>query len=71
MNVLVDFFSLFQFDVLIRSQSNFSLIPSLLHDFALVYSPTAYSRNGEEIVIEKWEVALHEEVYQKLLREKS
>ncbi len=38
-NVLEDFFSLFQFDILIRPQSNFSIIPSLLHDFAIVHTP--------------------------------
>jgi hypothetical protein len=39
-NVLEDFFSLFNFDILIRPQSNFSIVPSLLHDFAILYFPT-------------------------------
>jgi hypothetical protein len=38
-NVLEDFFSLFLFDILIRPQSNFSIIPSLLHDYAIVHTP--------------------------------
>jgi hypothetical protein len=41
-NVLEDFFSLFQFDILIRPCSNFSLIPMLLHDFTIVYTPKDY-----------------------------
>jgi hypothetical protein len=39
LNVLEDFFSFFNFDILIRSQSNFSMVPSLIHDFAMVYAP--------------------------------
>lgn len=38
-NILEDFFSLFHFDILIRPQSNFSIIPSLLHDYAIVHTP--------------------------------
>ena len=38
-NVLEDFFSLFEFDILIRPESNFSMVPSLLHDYEIVYSP--------------------------------
>jgi len=34
-NVLEDFFSLFQFDALIYPQSNFSMVPALIHDYAL------------------------------------
>ncbi|MDE3045937.1 MAG: hypothetical protein KGJ02_04765 [Verrucomicrobiota bacterium] len=50
-NVLEDFFSLFQFDVLIRPQSNFSLIPSLIHDYAVVYSPRDFSLYDNVITI--------------------
>lgn len=39
-NVLDDFFSLFEFDCLIHSHSNFSLIPSLLHDYLVQITPT-------------------------------
>lgn len=38
-NILEDFFSLFNFDILIRSQSNFSMAASLIGDFSMVYSP--------------------------------
>jgi hypothetical protein len=52
-NVLEDFFSLFHFDILIRPQSNFSMIPSLLHDFVAVYSPASFIREGTKVIIEK------------------
>lgn len=41
-NVLEDFFSLPHFDALIRPDSNFSLIPALLFDFAAVVSPSIH-----------------------------
>ena len=41
-NVLLDFFSLFNFDILIRPESNYSIIPSLIGDFAVVYSPETF-----------------------------
>ncbi len=44
-NVLEDFFSLFLFDILIRPQSNFSIVPSLLHDFAIVHTPYGTEMN--------------------------
>jgi len=69
-NVLIDFFSLFNFDVLIRSQSNFSLLPSLLHDFALVHCPTGFSLSGKTVTIEKAETLIHDELYQTLIRGK-
>lgn len=52
-NVLEDFFSLCNFDVLIRSESNFSIVPSLLHDFAVLYSMSG--------------LTLHEDLYRSLL----
>ncbi len=50
-NVLEDFFSLFHFDVLIRPRSNFSIVPQLLHDYAIVYYPAEYIRTGTTIQI--------------------
>ena len=38
-NVLEDFFSFQNFDILIRPDSNFSIVPALLHSFAIVCSP--------------------------------
>jgi hypothetical protein len=51
-NVLEDFFSFFNFDILIRPQSNFSLIPSLLHDYLAVYSPEM-EPVGRQIVVKR------------------
>lgn len=70
-NVLDDFFSLFRFDVLIRSQSNFSLIPSKLHDYAIVCFPSDFSFQDGNPIIEKTELEVEEELYQRLLLEKS
>lgn len=39
-NVIDDFFSLFHYDILIRPESNFSMVPSLLHDYDLLIVPT-------------------------------
>ncbi|HEY2810258.1 MAG TPA: hypothetical protein VGJ00_02565 [Rhabdochlamydiaceae bacterium] len=41
-DILIDFFSLQNFDYLIRSQSNFSIVAEKLHDFKIVISPTFY-----------------------------
>gem|GEM_PF-860866 len=51
-NVLEDFFSLFHYDLLIRPASNFSLIPSLLRDYAIVCFPLAFSLSGGSVEIE-------------------
>lgn len=51
-NVLEDFFSLFNFDILIRPESNFSIIPSRIHDYAAVFSPKEVSGQQYEIRIE-------------------
>lgn len=47
-NVLEDFFSLFLFDALIHPQSNFSLIPSLIHDYAVCYAPLSARSIGKK-----------------------
>lgn len=41
-NVLEDFFSFQNFDILIRPDSNFSIVPSLLYPFAIVCSPVDF-----------------------------
>ena len=38
-NVLEDFFSFKNFDILIRPDSNFSIVSSLIYDFAIICSP--------------------------------
>lgn len=67
-NVLEDFFSLFQFDVLVHPQSNFSLIPSLIHDYAITYSPFSAKRDGANVIIDKVKFEINEEVYTQLLQ---
>ncbi len=52
-NVLEDFFSLFNFDVLIHSESNFSIIPSLIHDYSVTYTiSSAHLEDGRSFVDE-------------------
>jgi hypothetical protein len=41
-NVLEDFFSFQNFSILIRPDSNFSIVPCLLHSFAIVCSPLTF-----------------------------
>ncbi len=55
-HILEDFFSLFEFDILIRPQSNFSIVPSLLKDYLLVYSPVAFSIAGSVVTIDQIQV---------------
>lgn len=59
-NVLEDFFSLFHYSILIRPQSNFSLVPSLIHDFALVYSLEIDEAKALHIKVEQNEALLQE-----------
>lgn len=66
-NVLEDFFSLFHYDVLIRPQSNFSIIPSLLHDFAVVCSPAQYRRIGRTVIITEIDLQVDRVLYEQLL----
>lgn len=68
LNVLEDFFSLFEFDVLIRSRSNFSIVPTLLHDYAAVYFPAEYVRTGTNIDITRIDVEMNEPLYRRLVK---
>ena len=68
-NVLEDFFSLFNFDILIRPQSNFSIVPSLLKDYAIVYAPRDFIREDKTITITKTELVVNQELYQMLIGE--
>jgi len=71
-NVLEDFFSLFHFDVLIRPGSNFSLVPQLIHEYAVVCSPedcTVHDTpSGKVATIDRIDVVLNEEELQKALQ---
>ncbi len=55
-NVLEDFFSLFEFDILIRPASNFSIVPSLICDYAMVYAAEDYDAEQGRVVV-KMELA--------------
>lgn len=63
-NVLEDFFSLFHFDILIRPESNFSIVPCLLHDYAIVCSPD-YDADLQEIAVE---MKIRKQSFEQLLR---
>ncbi|MFI0435383.1 MAG: hypothetical protein ACH350_06630 [Parachlamydiaceae bacterium] len=67
-NVLDDFFSLFHYDVLIRPESNFSKVPDLLHDFAVVISPkhAVLSTNGgrNSVRVDEMQTKIDEFMYQ-------
>ena len=67
-NVLEDFFSLFQFQVMIRPQSNFSMIPTLLQDFAVVYSPKECSIGDEGVRIEEVSLEVDRVLYERLFQ---
>lgn len=62
-NVLEDFFSLFYFDVLIHPDSNFSIIPSLLHDYAIVCTPLDGYSVGSKITIDRVNFKINEISY--------
>jgi hypothetical protein len=68
-NVLEDFFSFFQFDILIRSQSNYSLIPSLLHDYAMIYAPKDCTVEDKVVKITELEIEINEPLCETLYRE--
>lgn len=66
-NVLEDFFSLFNFDILIRPQSNFSIVPSLIHDYAIICCPISYSIDNQIVKIEEIKISIDDELYTKCL----
>lgn len=65
-NVLEDFFSFFHFDILVRSQSNYSLIPSLIHDYAIVYSPKDCRIENNTVSITEVEIEINKGICDKL-----
>lgn len=64
-NILEDFFSLFEFQALIRPSSNFSIIPSLLKDYAIVYAPKTFRSDGKSVVIREADIQINENIYQR------
>lgn len=67
-NVLEDFFSFFHFDVLIHSQSNFSIIPSLIHDYAVTYAPLSAYRKGSFVGIDNVKFEINKDLYERLMK---
>ena len=69
-NVLEDFFSLFHYDILIRSTSNFSMVPNFLHDYAIVTSPEAFTIHetleGRRVTIDEIDLQINQELYKKI-----
>ncbi len=67
-NVLEDFFSLFEFDILIHPLSNYSLVPALIHDYAITFRPVSVSRiPGKPIRIVETKLTVNDPLYQKLI----
>lgn len=66
-NVIEDFFSLFNFDILIRAASNYSIVPALIHDYALVFYPEKFFINGTDVKITEIIIDRNEELLQACL----
>lgn len=56
-NVVDDFFGLTNFDCLLRSDSNFSLMAAKLKEYMIQISPKHYVRYGNKVIVDqvKWE----------------
>ena len=67
-NVLEDFFSLFKFDILIRSQSNFALVPSLIHDYAILVAPKDCKIFGDVVTITETDFIVNQPLLDEVLR---
>jgi hypothetical protein len=52
-NVLEDFFSMMNFDILIRPNSNLSRVAAKIHDFLMVCYPAEYRIENKKVVITK------------------
>lgn len=52
LNVLEDFFSLGDFDCLIRPDSNFSVMASLLFDYDIIISPTHFRKENDNVIVD-------------------
>ena len=66
-NVLEDFFSLFNFDILIRPRSNFSVVPSLLSDYALLCYPVDFTKEGKGVALTRIKVEKNDILLSKIL----
>lgn len=63
-NVLEDFFSMMNFDALIHPLSNYSIVASVIHDYAVTFAPISFVR--DPIKIDKVDVRINRELVQKL-----
>ena len=68
-NVLEDFFSFKNFDIVIRPDSNFSLVPSLIYDYAIVFAPkhAVYNKEKRQKIIDEINISINDKLCQKLL----
>jgi hypothetical protein len=72
--VLEDFFSLFYYDVLIRPGSNFSMVPSYIHDYAIITEPEAFTIHEfpeKHVTIDKTSIMIDIERYSSIINNKS
>jgi hypothetical protein len=67
-HVLDDFFSLFQFDIMIRPDSNFSMAASLIHDYAILISPYHFQRSSNAVTVDALSLSIDHELYKALLK---
>lgn len=65
-NILEDFFSLFYFDVLIRPRSNFSIIPSLLKDYAVLCYPAEITKDNNQVNLTKIGIEINKTEFDKI-----
>ena len=67
-NILEDFFSLFNFDILIRPRSNFSIVPCLLSDYAILCYPAEFVRRNHKVLLARIEIEQNEALYSEMLK---
>ncbi|MBM3207809.1 MAG: hypothetical protein FJZ57_04305 [Chlamydiae bacterium] len=61
LNVIEDFFSFFQFDAFIYPQSNFSMIPALINQFAATFTLTSAVQTIGRVEVENTELTIDDE----------
>ena len=67
-NVIEDFFSLFQFDSLIYPQSNFSMVPGLIHDYSATYTFSSDPSNESLSAVPEGKLEINEDCLNKCLQ---
>lgn len=60
--VLEDFFAMQEFDYLIRSNSNFAILASLLKDYLICISPSHYTCIRDEMIIDTVHYSMHRNI---------